>query len=270
MLNKTKAALQSCQCHYGIFKQSQHTRVNAGGQNFTQLNFEDAGFTQLLWQSVKLRFVPKSLIVKFLPALGETAGKFALQHNQKVKFLIKQQTSDLRFTYKPLIFSTPSLWFIDSWSYKNSGAQPLGSSLAFLRWRFFSPFSTLSDSVLVGLLVGTGGREAGFWVSVMSHPFGSIPSRSRRWRQESLTHELKFPCPATESICLSSASSKRMFFTVLLERSNSRFVFFSCIGIYHRCSVFADGIYHLILNQVLKTAKPGSARTLTGPLTTNR
>ncbi|WP_338113440.1 host cell division inhibitor Icd-like protein [Yersinia bercovieri] len=60
-----------------------------------------------------------------------------------------------------------------------------------------------------------------------------------------------------------------MFFTVLLERSNSRFVFFSCIGIYQWCSVFVDGIYHLVLNQELKITKPGSALTLTGPLTTN-
>lgn len=106
-------------------------------------------------------------------------------------------------------------------------------------------------------------------VSKPVQPFGSIPSRSSRWRQESLTHELKLPCPATESICSSSESSKRMFFTVLLERSNSRFVFFSCIGIYQWCSVFVDGIYHLVSNQELKTAKPGSALTLTGPLTTN-
>ncbi|EKN5086616.1 host cell division inhibitor Icd-like protein [Yersinia enterocolitica] len=106
-------------------------------------------------------------------------------------------------------------------------------------------------------------------LSIAVQPFGSIPSRSSRWRQESLTHELKLPCPATESICSSSESSKRMFFTVLLERSNSRFVFFSCIGIYQWCSVFVDGIYHLVLNQELKTAKPGSALTLTGPLTTN-
>lgn len=106
-------------------------------------------------------------------------------------------------------------------------------------------------------------------VSKPVQPFGSIPSRSSRWRQESLTHELKLPCPATESICSSSESSKRMFFTVLLERSNSRFVFFSCIGIYQWCSVFVDGIYHLVLDQELKTAKPGSALTLTGPLTTN-
>lgn len=34
-LNKTKAALQSCQCHYEKPKQIKHTRVNAGGQSLT-------------------------------------------------------------------------------------------------------------------------------------------------------------------------------------------------------------------------------------------
>ena len=34
-LNKTKAALQSCQCHYEKPKQIKHTRVNAGGQRLS-------------------------------------------------------------------------------------------------------------------------------------------------------------------------------------------------------------------------------------------
>lgn len=38
MLNKTKAALQSCQCHYQMFKQEQNTRVSAGGQSLSQRN----------------------------------------------------------------------------------------------------------------------------------------------------------------------------------------------------------------------------------------
>lgn len=35
MLNKTKAALQSCQWHYQMFKQEQNTRVSAGGQRLS-------------------------------------------------------------------------------------------------------------------------------------------------------------------------------------------------------------------------------------------
>ncbi|STT95243.1 Uncharacterised protein [Klebsiella pneumoniae] len=38
MLNKTKAALQSCQCHYQMFKQEQNTRLAAGGQTLSQRN----------------------------------------------------------------------------------------------------------------------------------------------------------------------------------------------------------------------------------------
>lgn len=46
-LNKTKAALQSCQCHDQIFKQEQHTRVSAGGQRMSQRNSAPADFIQL-------------------------------------------------------------------------------------------------------------------------------------------------------------------------------------------------------------------------------
>lgn len=38
MLNKTKAALQSCQCHYQMFKQEQNTRISAGGQSLSRMH----------------------------------------------------------------------------------------------------------------------------------------------------------------------------------------------------------------------------------------
>lgn len=108
MLNKTKAALQSCQCHYQKPKQKQNTRVSAGGQRMSQRNSAPADFIQdfgssfafwrwrrlispfaarvsaggqslsrvhictlvdnslFLWQSVKLRFVPNSLIIPYI------------------------------------------------------------------------------------------------------------------------------------------------------------------------------------------------------------
>ncbi|VGO92505.1 hypothetical protein SB00048_00605 [Klebsiella variicola] len=62
--DKTKAALQSCQCHYQIPKQSQHTRVGAGGQSLNRVQICIlVDFSLFLWQSVKWRFVPKSLII---------------------------------------------------------------------------------------------------------------------------------------------------------------------------------------------------------------
>ncbi len=51
--DKTKAALQSCQCHYQIPKQSQHTRVGAGGQSLNRVQICIlVDFSLFLWQSV--------------------------------------------------------------------------------------------------------------------------------------------------------------------------------------------------------------------------
>lgn len=119
-----------------------------------------------------------------------------------------------------------------------------------------------SYNVLLKRIQGTRPSAGG-----QNQAFGSIPNLRSFSRQASLTQELNCPGPAALFICSSSSSSKRMFLAVLLERSKSRLGFFSCIGIYQSCRVNADGIYHLLLKQVLKTAKPGSARTLTGLLT---
>ncbi len=44
--DKTKAALQSCLCHYEKPKQIKHTKVNTDGQRLSQLNLELFGFIQ--------------------------------------------------------------------------------------------------------------------------------------------------------------------------------------------------------------------------------
>ena len=100
-------------------------------------------------------------------------------------------------------------------------------------------------------------------------PLGSMPSLRSLSRQAFFTHELKLPGPATSLICCNNVSSKRMFFFVLPERSNFGFTFSSCIGTYHRYKLKSNGTYHIKNTQPLNTAKPGSAGTLTGLLTTN-
>lgn len=57
-LNKTKAALQSCQCHYEKPKQIKHTRVNAGGQRMSQRNSAPADFIQPLAQYLSFGGLP--------------------------------------------------------------------------------------------------------------------------------------------------------------------------------------------------------------------
>lgn len=67
MSDKTKAALQSCQCHYQMFKQKQNTRLHAGGQSLSRVHICTLVDNSLfLWQSVKLRFVPNSLIIPYI------------------------------------------------------------------------------------------------------------------------------------------------------------------------------------------------------------
>ena len=51
-LNKTKAALQSCQCHYEKPKQIKHTRVNAGGQRMSQRTSAPADYIQFFSSSL--------------------------------------------------------------------------------------------------------------------------------------------------------------------------------------------------------------------------
>lgn len=101
-------------------------------------------------------------------------------------------------------------------------------------------------------------------------PFGSIPSFRSLSRQESFTHELKLPCPATALICSSNESSKRMCFIVLPLRSNAFFPFSSCIGSYQYYNGNTNGNYHSVVKQYssFKTMMPRSGGTLAGHLTT--
>lgn len=107
-------------------------------------------------------------------------------------------------------------------------------------------------------------------VAGKNQALGLIPSFRSLSRHESLTQELKLPCPATALICSSSSSSKRMCFMVLPLRSNAFFCLLSCIGSYQNYNSNTDGNYQLavIQYQSVKTAKPEGALTPIGLLTT--
>lgn len=107
-------------------------------------------------------------------------------------------------------------------------------------------------------------------VAEKNQALGLIPSFRSLSRHESLTQELKLPCPATALICSSSSSSKRMCFMVLPLRSNAFFCLSSCIGSYQYYNGNTDGNYQfaVIQYQSVKTAKPEGALTPIGLLTT--
>ena len=105
MINKTKAALQSCQCDYQIINHGQNTRVDAGGQILSYMG-----------------------MIELSPEISGTAamaqlGGTALQHTPDFK-------SDL---LRSLVLVISNLS-----RYPNIGYQSLPDSLAFLRCSAFS------------------------------------------------------------------------------------------------------------------------------------
>lgn len=171
MSDKTKAALQSCQCHYEIFKQSQditlivavNYRAKFCAQWVIVILVDNSLFS---WQSVKLRFAPNPLIIPDLLTLRADAGEIS-----SAKYLadvVPQSVSTMHFCilgFSPMVH--PSLYryvsrceenrisllmkfskALESASKQNQqvkftqlnieGAdsiQDFGSSFAFLRWR---------------------------------------------------------------------------------------------------------------------------------------
>ncbi len=145
-LNKTKAAMQGRQCHYQKLKQSQDTRVNAGGQSLS---------------------APVITGTAPLARLRETTQKLgclrctALPHTQSPETSgeLEQSAGCTAMQQTPEDFQS---------AFMHSGYHSLSASLAFLRWRrlisprievtinpaLLSP-SSLSDSISATTSCGT-------------------------------------------------------------------------------------------------------------------
>lgn len=266
MAQKTKAAMRGRQCSTENKEQNQHTRPVAGGQSVSTMYFCILGTAPMAQlnhnmliskqsSNLSLAALVSSKIVGCVLITRQLGGT-ALQHTQyfpqwgecePVAGALILRTS---FRVAQMQLSTyPQLW--GNLNIECRGQRNFATAV------FTHDFVDLAYTKNVGQTPDLAFAQI----------FGSIPSFFNFSRQASFTHELNWPEPAASLICSSSSSSNRMFLAVLLERSKSRLGFFSCIGIYQSCRVNIDGIYHLLLKQVLKTAKPGSALTLTGPLT---
>lgn len=114
-LNKTKAALQSCQCHYEKPKQIQHTRVNAGGQRLSvPVITGTVSMARLRETTQKLGCVGCTALAHtpFPQIWGELA--------QRAGCTALQQTPEKSRSFE---------------RYPDIGYHSLSASLAFLRWR---------------------------------------------------------------------------------------------------------------------------------------
>ncbi|CAM7585869.1 TPA: hypothetical protein L9H86_002935 [Klebsiella quasipneumoniae] len=260
--DKTKAALQSCQCHYQKLKQNKNTRVNAGGQNLTQLNFEGADFsgffsqrnsaptdfTQLLWQSPKVSFAYNSLIPAFFLTLGKKGGK----SNPTLCFLFLQsdyrvsQIRALTIQYVEYAVATKKTTAMASRHLPRSVSginHSSGSALAFLRCRrLISPSKAATTNCPV---LSPGSFNCSIEPAISCGTLAAIVCDFR----------------LTALVAILFHSLKGVLQYVRNKKSVQHLT----------CST---PLHKLVLNTLccLNTiiAKPGSARTLTGPLTTNR
>lgn len=226
--HKTKAALQSCLCHYEKPKQIKHTRVNADGQNFTQLNFEGADFigffsqrnsaptdfTQLLWQSPKVSFAYNSLIPAFFLTFGKKGGK----SNPTLCFLFLQsdyrvsQIRALTIQYVEYAVATKKTIAIASRHLPRSVSginHSSGSALAFLRWSSLSFLRNDSSGNCIDLAFGSASTGCEFFCSfVMCQPLGSMPRCCSSLRMMRLIQAASDSSPSCCCACsISSRSS---------------------------------------------------------------
>lgn len=203
MSHKTKAAMQGRQCHYQKLKQSQDTRVNAGGQSLS---------APVITGTAPLAHTP---FPQIWGELDQHVGCTAMQHTPE-----ESRSFD---------------------RYPDNGYHSLLASLVFLRWRrLISPFTAVTINCA--------------FVSPSSRLLSNSETTSCGKRALSCCDLLLVePVAITGSPCIrcDSVYAKKMIIKDL-----------KCDSLEGR--VKNRGAIHLC------SSKPGSARTLTGPLTTNR
>lgn len=269
--DKTKAALQSCQCHYEKPKQIKHTRVNADGQRMSQRNSATAVFIQDFGMQ-RLYILLFMFFSRFLNSfLSSSSSEFNALYFSGIpcRFIAEiancNSFASLRSGGKiesglPIISAEACL---QSTVAGQSHVIPICPSVSKTTTSYRSVLLLLSAKNLYSIVFPLS--DACVLVASVQ-PFGSIPPCCSFSRQASLTHELNWPFPAAALICSNKSSSNRMCFIVLPERSKFFFVLDGCIGSYHWCKVNLDGNYHLNVKQ-LKITKPAGATNTNGPLT---
>ncbi|SFT86028.1 Ash protein family protein [Kosakonia arachidis] len=259
-LNKTKAALPSCQCHYKERNQTQHTRPYAGGQSLTvpantgALNSPQWG--ELL--GIEISADPNVLHWRALAA-AEISEIIDLHRWWK---LVSNRVANLQLAICTRQGYTPS-----AQTYKN--------------------FVTPVISPDLGRLIFNRGRNSAYRDPDIGYHFLSASLAFLRCRRlishlAAVTKKPAVLSPSSLSRSMSSMTSWGILTVVICD-----FAFFAPVAIAEtpcvRCmSVYAKEMRRKGLRCIslwanfksegeihLESAKPGSASTLTGPLTTN-
>lgn len=273
MMHKTKAALQSCQCHYEKPKQIKHTRVNADGQSLNRVQICIlVDFSLFLWQSVKWRFVPKSLIIP--PVL--TLRKKGRIPNPTLCFMLFQlsylisDTIALTIQYEEYAVATKKTTAIASRHLPRSVSginHSSGSALAFLRWSSLSFLRNDSSGNCIDSAFDSASTGCEFFCSfVMCQPLGSMPRCCSSLRMMRLIQAASDSSP---SCCCACSISSRSSGSNLNWNGGLPRLSFLCVDTLITPDVMCLCVLtHYI--QERQIATPRSAGTLPRRLTTNR
>lgn len=246
MLDKTKAAMRGRQCSTENKEQNQHTRPVAGGQSVSTMYFCILG----------------------------TAPVAQLNHNM----LISKQSSNLSLA---ALVSSKIVGCV--FTTRQPGGTALQHTQYFPQWGECEPVAgilILRTSFRVAQMqLGTspqlwGNSNIWYWTYTknagqtpelaFAQPFGSIPRLSSSRRNKRLIQPDLLSSPSSFMAIASLSDNSLSSLNCTTWRS-----LLSLVDIVNSCDLVCSGVDNVLHCMTLSKAKPGSARTLTGPLTTN-
>lgn len=237
MAHKTKATIPGRQCSTENKQQNQHTRLAAGGQSVSTVHFCILGTAPLARLTLNHQSpeFSRATILKIVGCVLGVGGT-ALQHTQYFPQWGECEpvagTLILRTSFRVAqmqLGTSPQLW---------------GKSNIWY-WAYTKNVGQTPDLAFV-------------------QPFGSMPRLSSSRRNKRLIQPDLLSSPSSFMAMASLSDNSLSSLNCTTWRS-----LFSLVDIVNSRDLVCSGVDNVLHCMTLSKAKPGSARTLTGPLTTN-
>lgn len=237
MAQKTKATMPGRQCSTENKQQNQHTRLAAGGQSVSTVHFCILGTAPLARLTLNHQSPEFSgaTILKIVGCVLRVGGT-ALQHTQYFP-----QWGECEQVAGTLILHTS---FRVAQMQLGTSPQLWGNSNIWY-WAYTKNLGQTPDLAFV-------------------QPFGSMPRLSSSRRNKRLIQPDLLSSPSSFMAMASLSDNSLSSLNCTTWRS-----LFSLVDIVNSCDLVCSGVDNVLHCMTLSKAKPGSARTLTGPLTTN-
>lgn len=240
MTQKTKATMPGRQCSTENREQDQHTRPVAGGQSLSA--------PEITRTAPLARFTP---VLAFTPRRGT-----ALQHTQSPEF-----SGDAILKIVGCILITSQ--YFPQWG----ECEPVAGTLI-LRTSFGGVQIRRLRSPVLGrsnIWYWTYTKNVGQTPDLaFAQAFGSMPRLSSSRRNKRLIQPDLLSSPSSFMAMASLSDNSLSSLNCTTWRS-----LLSLVDIVNSCDLVCSGVDNVLHCMTLSKAKPGSARTLTGPLTTN-